>query len=84
MSYSTVIICSRIEEGAYAILFDALPYRFYCILMIVFVLVNVISGIGCWLRARGPRPAVLCDLARWTDCVYRYLCLCKGDEGRDE
>jgi len=31
-------------QGGYAILFDALPYRFYCMLMILFVFVNIGFG----------------------------------------
>lgn len=33
-----------IEKNGYAILFDALPYRFYCILMLAFVFMNIVSG----------------------------------------
>ncbi len=33
-----------IAKDGYAMFFDALSFRFYCIMMIIFVLVNVISG----------------------------------------
>ncbi len=33
-----------IAKNGYAILFDALPYRFYCILMLAFVFMNIVSG----------------------------------------
>jgi Na+/H+ antiporter NhaC len=33
-----------IAKSGYAMFFDALGFRFYCILMIVFVLINVLSG----------------------------------------
>ena len=33
-----------INRDGYALFFDALPFRFYCILMIVFVLANALSG----------------------------------------
>lgn len=32
-----------IDKDGYAMFFDALPYRFYCILMLVFVFVNIFS-----------------------------------------
>lgn len=46
-----------IEDGAYALLFDALPYRFYCLLMIAFVLINVITGSDYGPMARAERRA---------------------------
>lgn len=33
-----------IELDGYAMIFDTLPFRFYCISMIIFVLINIISG----------------------------------------
>jgi Na+/H+ antiporter NhaC len=33
-----------IDRTGYAILFDALPFRFYCILMLAFVLMTIVSG----------------------------------------
>ena len=42
-----------IERTGYSMFFDALGFRFYCILMIIFVLANVISGseFGAMARA---------------------------------
>ena len=33
-----------IDSNGYSMLFDALPFRFYCIFMLIFVLANVLSG----------------------------------------
>jgi len=33
-----------IAKDGYAMFFDALPFRFYCILMIIFVIINTLTG----------------------------------------
>ena len=42
--FSSVAESVGIQRDGYAMFFDALGFRFYCIMMIIFVLVNVISG----------------------------------------
>ena len=44
-----------IEINGYAMLFDALPFRFYCVLMLVFLFVNIISGKDFGPMARAER-----------------------------
>ncbi|MFC1852982.1 Na+/H+ antiporter NhaC family protein [candidate division CSSED10-310 bacterium] len=42
--FSQVGTSLHIQMDGYAMFFDALSYRFYCFMMIIFVLINVLSG----------------------------------------
>lgn len=46
-----------IDRGGYAMLFDALSFRFYCVLMIAFVFINVLTGKDFGPMARAERRA---------------------------
>ena len=46
-----------IDRGGYAMLFDALTFRFYCVLMIAFVFINVLTGKDFGPMARAERRA---------------------------
>jgi len=46
-----------IDKSGYAMFFDALTYRFYCVLMIAFVWLNVLSGRDFGPMARAERRA---------------------------
>ena len=42
--FSSVAESIGIDKDGYSMFFDALGYRFYCLMMVIFVFVNVISG----------------------------------------
>ena len=44
ISFASAVVAEtlNIELNGYALLFNALPYRFYCILMLVFVLATIL------------------------------------------
>ena len=42
--FSSVAESIGIDKDGYSMFFDALVYRFYCLMMVIFVFVNVISG----------------------------------------
>lgn len=56
--FSDVSQSLQLGRDGYSMFFDALGYRFYCILMIVFVLANVISGRDYGPMARAQRRSL--------------------------
>jgi Na+/H+ antiporter NhaC len=56
--FSDVSQSLQFGRDGYSMFFDALGYRFYCILMIVFVLANVISGRDFGAMAKAQRRSL--------------------------
>ena len=68
-----------IDKDGYSMFFDALGYRFYCFMMIVFVLINVISGrdFGAMLKAerrsRSSGAVLAADATPMTSKIFSTL-----------
>ena len=77
--FSSVAESVGIQRDGYAMFFDALGFRFYCIMMIIFVLVNVISGRDygpmrkAEERARKTGAVIADDAAPMTSKVFSTL-----------
>lgn len=65
--FKDLLIKLGVETDPYSLFLDALPYRFYCILMIIFVLVNVLS-----LRDFGPMLKAEEAALRGDDSIHPY------------
>ena len=55
--FNSVAESIGLDSDGYSMFFDALPFRFYCILTILFVIVNAISGRDYGMMRRAQRRA---------------------------
>lgn len=55
--FNSVAVTIGLDSDGYSMFFDALPFRFYCILTILFVIVNAVSGRDYGLMRRAQTRA---------------------------